>query len=97
MSIEAHHGHALIEAARTALDGVHRAALAADAGGLRRGLTVAAANLQEAAQAGLDEAAASAVADTQASIATALADLDGGSLVGMEQRIEEARKKLAVV
>ena len=97
MSIEAHHGHALIEAARAALDGVHRAALAADAGGLRRGLAVAAASLQEATQAGLDEEAAHAVEGAQAIIATALKDLDSGALVNMEQQIEGARKKLAMV
>ena len=97
MSIEAHHGHALIEAARAALDGVHRAALAANAGGLRRGLALAAANLQEAAQAGLDETAAQAIGSAQAVIAKALADLDSGALVEMEQQIEDARKKLAMV
>ena len=97
MSIEAHHGHALIEAARAALDSVHRAALAADAGGLRRGLAVAAASLQEAAQAGLDGETARAVEDAQAIIATALKDLDSGALVEMEQQIEGARKKLAMV
>jgi hypothetical protein len=97
MSIEAHHGHALIEAARAALDSVHRAALAADAGGLRRGLAVAASNLQEAAKAGMDGEASSAIEGAQTIIATALADLDSGALVEMEQRIEEVRKKLAMV
>ncbi len=97
MSTEAHHAHALIEAARAALDGVHRAALAADAGGLRRGLAVAASNLQQAAQAGLDGEASSAIEGARTIIATALADLDGGALVEMEQQIEEARKKLAMV
>jgi len=52
MSIDAHHGHALIESAREALDTVHRAALAADAGGLRRGLAMAASALAEAAATG---------------------------------------------
>ena len=97
MSIEAHHGHALIEAARAALDGVHRAALAANAGGLRRGLTLAASNLQEAAQAGLNGEAAAAIEGAQAIIAAALADLDSGALVEMEQQIEAARVKLAGV
>ncbi len=97
MSIEAHHGHALIEAARAALDSVHRAALAADAGGLRRGLAVAASNLQEAAQAGLDGEASSAIEGARTIIAAALADLDSGALVEMEQQIEEVRKKLAMV
>lgn len=97
MSIEVHHGRALIEEARSALDGVHRAALAADAGGLRRGLGVADALLQQTAQAGLGGEADAAIADVRGDIATALADLDAGALVGMEALIEAARTKLAAV
>ena len=88
MSIDAHHGHALIESAREALDTVHRAALAADAGGLRRGLAMAASALAEAA---------AAVATAQGSIGKALADLDAGALSEMEALIEAARGVLAPV
>ena len=97
MSIEVHHGRALIEEARSALDAVHRAALAADAGGLRRGLGMADALLQQTAQAGLGSEADTAIAGVRDDIATALADLEAGALVGMEALIETARTKLAAV
>ena len=97
MSIEIHHGRALIEEAWSALDAVHRAALAADAGGLRRGLGMADALLQQTAQAGLGGEADAAVASVRSDIATALADLEAGALVGMEALVEAARTKLAAV
>lgn len=97
MSAESHHSHALVEAARAALDSVHRAALAAEAGGLRRGLTMAASALAEAAEAGLGGDAGSAVTAAQGSIAQALSDLDSGNLSEMEALIEAARSQLAPV
>jgi hypothetical protein len=97
MSIEAHHGRALIEEAQLALDSVHRAALAADAGGLRRGLGVADTLLQQTEQAGLGGEVDAAIAAIRSDIATALADLDTGELVGMETQIETARTKLNAV
>ena len=97
MSIEAHHGRALIEEAQLALDSVHRAALAADAGNLRRGLDMADALLQQSAQSGLGENADAAVAAVRADIATALADLESGALTSMEPLIEAARTKLMAV
>lgn len=97
MSNDAHHGHALIESAREALDTVHRAALAADAGGLRRGLAIAASALADAAATELDDPAKVAVAAAQGSIGKALADLDGGALSEMEALIESARNVLAPV
>lgn len=97
MSIEAHHGRALIEEAQLALDSVHRAALAADAGGLRRGLGVADSLLQQTEQAGLGGEAVAAIAAVRGDIATAIADLETGELVGMETLIETARTKLNAV
>lgn len=97
MSIEANHGRALIEEAQLALDAVHRAALAADAGGLRRGLDTADDLLQQSAQAGLGNEADAAVALVRADIATARADLENGALTAMEPLIETARTKLATV
>ncbi len=97
MSIEAHHGRALIEEAQLALDSVHRAALAADAGGLRRGLGVADTLLQQTEQAALGSDSDAAIAVVRGDIATALADLETGDLVGMEALIETARTKLNAV
>ena len=97
MSTEAHHGRALIEEAQLALDAVHRAALAADAGGLRRGLGVADTLLQQTEQAGLGSEADAAIAIVRGDIATALTDLETGELVGMETLIETARTKLNAV
>ena len=97
MSIEAHHGRALIEEAQLALESVHRAALAADAGNLRRGLDMADSLLQQTAQSSLGADADAAVASVRADIATALADLESGALTAMEPLIEAARTKLAAV
>ena len=97
MSTEAHHGRALIEDARLALDAVHRAALAADAGGLRRGLGVADTLLQQTEQTGLGSEADTAIAAIRGDIATALTDLEAGELVGMETLIETARTKLNAI
>ena len=97
MSIEGHHGRALIEEAQLALESVHRAALAADAGNLRRGLDMADSLLQQTAQSSLGADADAAVAAVRADIATALADLESGALTAMEPLIEAARTKLAAV
>lgn len=79
------HRAALIETARAELDRAHRAALAMDAAGLRRGLELALAALDEH---GAQHAAA-------AQIAAALADLDAGRLEHMEHTVEGVRKALA--
>lgn len=97
MSMEAHHGLALIEEARLALDGVHRAALAADAGGLRRGLASADALLAQTGAAGLGAEMDAAVAAVRDDIRTAVTDLETGALTGMEALVEAARTKLAAV
>ncbi len=97
MSQDTHHGRALIEEARLALDGAHRAALAADAGGLRRSLGLADVLLREAAAALPIEEAGGGMAAVRAEITHALADLDTGALMEMEALIETARTKLAQV
>lgn len=97
MSTEAHHGLALIEEARAALDGVHRAALAADAGGLRRGLGLAESALEGALGSNLEGDAGRAVSEVREMLANAAADLDSGKLVEMELLVEAARSKLAAV
>lgn len=95
MSIEAHHGRALIEEARSALDGAHRAALAADAGGLRRSLATAETLLHDASRAGLGEEADADIAAVRGGVAKALADLEAGALVEMELLVEASRTRLA--
>ncbi len=95
--METHHGRALLEEAQLALDRVHRAALAANAGELRRGLDLAIAALREARSAGLGDAAEQAIGTVQADLEVARTDLDGGALVEMEKLIETARNSLATL
>lgn len=95
MSVEAHHGRALLEEAQLALDRVHRAALAANAGELRRGLELAITALREAGSAGLGPEADQAIGAAQATLESARTDLDGGALVEMEKLVEAARSDLA--
>jgi len=95
VSIEAHHGRALLETAQLELDRVHRAAVTANAGEIRRGLTLAIAALQEAGSAGLGEAAEQTIGAVRASLEAARSDLDGGALMEMEKLVETARNSLA--
>ncbi len=95
MSVEAHHARALLEEAQLALDRVHRAAVTAQAGELRRGLDLAATALQQAGSAGLGTEADQAIGTVRATLETARADLDNGALVEMEKLIETARSELA--
>jgi len=97
VSIEAHRGRAALEEAQLALDRVHRAALAANAGEIRRGLDLAIAALREAAAAGLGDVADQAIGSVQANLEVARTDLDGGALVEMEKLIETARSSLATL
>lgn len=97
MSGEPHHGRALLEEAQLALDRVHRAALAANAGELRRGLDLAVAALREAGSSGLGAAAEQEIGTVQADLETARTDLDSGALVEMEKLIETARSRLATL
>ncbi len=95
MSVEAHHARALLEDAQLALDGVHRAAIAANAGEIRRGLALAITALREAGSAGLGADADQAIGSVRATLEAARTDLDGGALVEMEKLIETARSSLA--
>jgi hypothetical protein len=97
MSVEAHHARALLETAQLELDRVHRAAIAANAGEIRRGLTLAIEALQSAGAAGLDAEADQTIATVRASLEAARSDLNGGALVEMEKLIEAARTNLAQI
>lgn len=93
--MEAHHGRALLETAQLELDRVHRAAVAANAGEIRRGLNLALAALQEAGAAGLGTEVEQAIQAIHDNLMTAQRDLDDGTLVRMEKLIETARSALA--
>ena len=95
MSVETHHARALLEEAQSALDRVHRAALAANAGEIRRGLDLAVTALQGAGSAGLGADADQTIGTVRATLEAARTDLDGGALVEMEKLIEAARSSLA--
>ena len=97
MSIEEHHARALLEEAQLALDRVHRAAIAANAGELRRGLDLAVTALREAGSAGLGTDADQAIGTVRATLEAARTDLDSGALVEMEKLIETARSSLATL
>ena len=89
MTVDAHHQDALIETARLELDRAHRAALSMEAGEVRRGLELAHSALHEAGAEGAEPYGRLA-----GSLATALADLDAGSLAEMTKIIEAARKEI---
>ena len=89
MTVEDHHQDALIETARLELDRAHRAAVAMEAGEVRRGLDLALAALQSASTDGAERYGTLA-----GQISTALADLDSGSLAEMAHIIEAVRKEI---
>lgn len=95
--MSAHHAGALLEAAKLELDRVHRAAIDADAGELRRGLDLALLSLQGAADAGLEDDTSKAVLAAISSLKVAQSDLDGGALAEMTHLIEAARTSLAAL
>ncbi len=95
MSIEAHHGRALLETAQLELDRAHRAAVAANAGEIRRGLDLALAALRETESAGLGAEMDQTIGMVRDNLTAARLNLDSGSLVAMEQLIETARNSLA--
>lgn len=88
MPNEDHHQTSLIETARLELDRAHRAALAIEAGEVRRGLELALAALREAGQA---DGTLAPYADQ---VAAALADLEAGKLAEMAHIIEAVRKEI---
>ncbi len=89
MTVEDHHQDALIETARLELDRAHRAAVAMEAGEVRRGLDLALAALRGASADG-----AQRYATLAGQISTALVDLDTGSLAEMAHIIEAVRKEI---
>ena len=95
MSIEAHHGRALLETAQLELDRAHRAAVTANAGEIRRGLDLALAALREAESAGLGAEMDQTIGMVRDNLTAARLNLDSGSLVAMEQLLETARTSLA--
>ncbi len=99
MTLETHHQATLIETAKLELDRAHRAALALDAGELRRGLQIARDSLRQGAVPVAGATAPSVPpADTllrlAASLNQALTDLDDGQLSEMGNLVEAVRKEL---
>ena len=99
MTLETHHQASLIETAKLELDRAHRAALALDAGELRRGLELARTALREGAQPVADTPEPSVPPTDQmarllAILDRALVDLDAGNLSEMGNLIESARSEL---
>ena len=99
MTVEAHHQASLIETARLELERAHRAALALDAGEMRRGVQLALDALHQAAVP--VEAAAEApvppatVRRLAGMLDRVLADLGNGRLAELGALLEAARKELA--
>ena len=97
MPADHHHFDALIATARLELDRAHRAALAVEAGEIRRGLELAITALREAAAmpAGPEVTPTPETAgQIGATLQTALADLDRGPLSELGTLLEQARKDL---
>ena len=94
MTADKHHFDALIATAKLELERAHRGALSIEAGEIRRGMELALTALREAAaeEAGTPDPAT--LTELRETLTTALAELDGGQLSGMEARIEAARHRL---
>ena len=99
MTLETRHQAMLIETAKLELGRAHRAALALDAGELRRGLQIARESLREGAVP-IADAATPAAPSTEtlsrliATLDRALTDLNEGRLSELGNLIEEVRKEL---
>ncbi len=89
MSQDDHHQDALLETARLELDRAHRAAIALEAGEVRRGLELALTAFRSAGEADSER-----YAPLASQIETALTDLNAGSLADMERIIEAVRKEI---
>jgi hypothetical protein len=89
MSQDDHHQDALLETARLELGRAHRAAIALEAGEVRRGLELALAAFRSAG-----EVDGARYAPLASQIEAALADLDAGSLAEMERIVEAVRKEI---
>lgn len=100
MTVETHHQASLIETAQLELERAHRAALALDAGEIRRGVQLALDALHQAAVpvAGETEALVPPSATLQRLAGTldrVLADLQDGRLAELGALLEATRKELA--
>lgn len=94
MTADKHHFDAFIATAKLELERAHRGALSAEAGEIRRGLELALTALREAAGEETSRPDPVTLTELQATLATALTELDSGQLSGMEARIEAARHRL---
>lgn len=90
MAQDGHHHDALMETARAELQRAHAAAVSMNAAELRRGLELALDAVRQAAA--LPGALPSGAVD---GLQRALAELDGGKLAEMEQRLEQVRAELS--
>ena len=100
MTVETHRQASLIETARLELERAHRAALALDAGEIRRGVQLALDALSEAAVPRGGEAEASVPAPETlqrlaGTLGRVLTDLQDGRLAELGALLEAARKELA--
>ena len=95
MTVEIHHQASLIEAARLELERAHRAALALDAGEIRRGVQLALNALSEAAESPASVPSPETLHRLSATLGRALVDLQDGRLAELGSLLEAARKELA--
>ncbi len=99
MTVETHHQASLIETAQLELERAHRAALALDAGEIRRGVQLALDALRQAAvpvEGGAEAAVppAATLHRLAGTLERALADLQDGQLAELGALLEAARKEL---
>ena len=94
MTVEIHHQASLIEAAQLELERAHRAALALDAGEIRRGVQLALDAVREAAEAGVTAPPAETLQRLSGMLDRALVDLQEGRLAELGALLEAARKEL---
>lgn len=98
MTVETHHQASLVETARLELERAHRAALALDAGEIRRGVQLALDALRAAAVPVEGEASvppAAVLHRLAGTLERTLADLEDGRLAELGTLLEAARKELA--
>ena len=100
MTVETHHQASLIKAAQLELERAHRAALALDAGEIRRGVQLALDALRQAAVPVEGDAEGAVPPATTlhrlaGTLERVLADLQDGQLAELGALLEAARKELA--
>jgi hypothetical protein len=90
MSIEAHHRAALIDTAGLELNRAHQAAVAMNAGEIRRALRIALSSLRSAS----GDDPSEPISGWISTLDRALTDLDGGALSEMATLIETVRRDI---